>query len=398
MKTKHCQWTTEQVRAFASIGTGSKDTKDRVANGRYPFFVRSQKVERIDSWSFDGEAVLTAGDGVGTGKVFHYINGRFDYHQRVYRISNFRGDVSAKFFFYQFSRNFLARIASLTAKSSVDSVRMETIAGMEIALPPHAVQQEIVHVLGDADELTDTLERLIAKKQAVKQGMMQQLLTGKTRLPGFVDSWREVRLGDHVTYAKTVPLSRAQLDCTSPIRYLHYGDIHTRTSVYLDAAQEAMPRVDAVLARNAGRLLVGDLVFADASEDPAGVGKAVEIVGVPAEGIVAGLHTIAARFDKSLFADGYKAYLQFSPDFRGALLRLAAGTKVLATTRGYISGITLALPGVAEQIAIAGVLRSADAEINLLGSRLTKANAIKQGMMQQLLTGRTRLPVGEVAS
>jgi type I restriction enzyme S subunit len=109
-------WTREKIRSFASIGTGAKDTQDRTPSGKYPFFVRSQKVERIDSWAFDGEAVLTAGDGVGTGKVFHYIKGKFDYHQRVYRISDFRSDVSGKYFFYQFSRNFLARIESLTAK------------------------------------------------------------------------------------------------------------------------------------------------------------------------------------------------------------------------------------------------------------------------------------------
>src|SRR5580692_4174361 len=89
-QTCHEDWRREQIRSFASIGTGAKDTQDRASSGRYPFFVRSPKVERIDSWAFDGEAVLTAGDGVGTGKVFHYIDGKFDYHQRVYRISNFR--------------------------------------------------------------------------------------------------------------------------------------------------------------------------------------------------------------------------------------------------------------------------------------------------------------------
>ena len=94
-----------------------------------------------------------------------------------------------------------------------------------------------------------------------------------------------------------------------------------------------------------GELQVGDLVFADASEDLAGVGKSIEITSVPDGGLVPGLHTIAARFDKTVLADGFKAYLQFIPSFRQALLRLAAGTKVLATTRTYISSINLRLPG-----------------------------------------------------
>ncbi len=220
---------------------------------------------------------------------------------------------------------------------------------------------------------------------------MQQLLTGRTRLPGFEDEWSEIRLGDHVNYVKTVALSRAQLDAKSSLKYLHYGDIHTRSSVLLDAASEDMPRANAKLAARAGLLQRGDVVFADASEDPAGVGKSVEITGTPNTGVVPGLHTIAARFDKSVLADGFKAYLQFIPSFRDQLLRLAAGTKVLATTRSYISSITLTLPDIAEQGVIAEVLRDADREVEVLRVRLAKAQDIKAGMMQQLLTGRTRL-------
>jgi len=120
-----------------------------------------------------------------------------------------------------------------------------------------------------------------------------------------------------------------------------------------------------------------------------------EITGVPSEGAVPGLHTIAARFDKAVIADGFKAYLQFIPTFRDALLRLAAGTKVLATTRSYVSSITVSLPGAAEQAAIAEVLTDAESEISALRARLVKANAVKVGMVQQLLTGRTRLPIAE---
>src|SRR5215207_6352626 len=82
-------WNLDCVENFARVTTGGKNTQDHVEDGQYPFFVRSQTIERINSYSFDGEAVLTAGDGVGTGKVFHYIIGKFDAHQRVYRITDF---------------------------------------------------------------------------------------------------------------------------------------------------------------------------------------------------------------------------------------------------------------------------------------------------------------------
>lgn len=285
-----------------------------------------------------------------------------------------------------------------SAGSGTGVLNTQLLQRLAIWVPDEKTQSNIVAAIDSADRHIEALERVIAKKQAIKQGMMQQLLTGKTRLPGCTDLWREVTLGDHVNYVTTVALSRAQLDADSPTRYLHYGDIHTRAKVTLDAATEPMPRVSSGLLRTAGLLQVGDLVFADASEDPDGVGKSVEITAVPAEGVVPGLHTIAARFDKEVFADGFKAYLQFIPAFRRALLRLAAGTKVLATTRSFISGIALMLPGVDEQQAIAQVLSDADAEIDALRIRLAKARDVKQGMMQELLTGRTRLLVEEGAA
>ena len=175
-------WSIETIRQNAKIKTGSRNTQDRVGDGTYPFFVRSQTVEKINSFSFDGEAVLTAGDGVGTGKVFHYINGKFDVHQRVYRITDFSDRLNGRYFFLVFSARFYDRIMSMTAKSSVDSVRMEMIAGMQIPLPSYDEQTAIAEVLSDMDAEIAALEQRREKTQNLKQGMMQELLTGKTRL------------------------------------------------------------------------------------------------------------------------------------------------------------------------------------------------------------------------
>ncbi|MBN1627032.1 MAG: restriction endonuclease subunit S, partial [Deltaproteobacteria bacterium] len=179
-------WDMDLVDNIAYITTGDKNTQDRIADGEYPFFVRSQKVEKINSYSFDGEAVLTAGDGVGTGKVFHYINGKFDAHQRVYCISNFSERINGYYFYLYFSSHFYKRIMQMTAKSSVDSVRREMIANMLIPLPPNKAEQEaIAEALSDTDALIESLEQLIAKKRQIKQGTMQELLIGKKRLSGF---------------------------------------------------------------------------------------------------------------------------------------------------------------------------------------------------------------------
>jgi type I restriction enzyme S subunit len=176
-------WDIDNIENLAQITTGGRNTQDRLDDGLYPFFVRSQTVERINSYSFDGEAVLTAGDGVGTGKVFHYINGKFDAHQRVYRISEFSERINGYFFYLYFSTHFYRRIMQMTAKSSVDSVRREMISRMLIPLPPTKAEQgAIVAILSDMDAEIAMLEQRLAKIHHVKQGMMQELLTGRVRL------------------------------------------------------------------------------------------------------------------------------------------------------------------------------------------------------------------------
>jgi type I restriction enzyme, S subunit len=185
-------WQVYKIGSVLSITTGSRNTQDKLAEGQYPFFVRSQTVERINTYSFDGEAVLTAGDGVGTGKIFHYINGKFDYHQRVYLMHNFGEKIDGYFFYIYFSNFFYDRIMSMTAKSSVDSVRREMIADMLITLPPKEEQTAIASILSDMDNEIQTLEQRLSKTRQIKQGMMQELLTGKTRLPFDKDTTSEV--------------------------------------------------------------------------------------------------------------------------------------------------------------------------------------------------------------
>ncbi|QBE49836.1 restriction endonuclease subunit S [Leucobacter triazinivorans] len=361
-------------------------------------FEEHEKIYRRADTRF-GDVLLTK-DGANTGNAaLNTFNEEISLLSSVAFIrANPKLSVEPFILQYFLSGDGQRQITDAMSGNAITRLTLTKIKDLLVPVPGVDEQQRIGAALGDVDSLMSSLERLIAKKRAIKQGMMQELLTGKRRLPGFAEPWRVIRLGDHVTYVKNVALSRAQLDSSSPLRYLHYGDIHTRSASTLDASVEHMPRAPRLLARNAGLLQVGDLVFADASEDPDGVGKSVEITGVPDEGVIPGLHTIAARFDKRVFADGFKAYLQFMADFRAQLLALAAGTKVLATTRAYISRIELNLPGVAEQTAISEAVRDAEIEVEALARRLEATRAIKQGMMQELLTGRTRLQTREEAA
>ena len=300
---------------------------------------------------------------------------------------------------YVQTRRYWNWIANNSARSGQPGINAWEYGSLPVPLPPVAEQRAIAAVLMDVDALIGSLEALIGKKRAIKQAAMQQLLTGRTRLPGFEGKWETRRLGDHLRFLRHGSFPRSYLDPNGQggggVKYLHYGDIHTSERVRLDPTAMALPTLAKDRASRLDRLGDGDLVFVDASEDIGGVGKSFEIMGSEGHELVSGLHTIAVRFNKAVLADGFKAYLQFCPRFRDHLRRLAAGTKVYATNRAHIASAELRVPPLREQRAIATVLTDMDDEIAALERRLDKTRAIKQGMMQQLLTGAVRLPVPE---
>lgn len=169
------EWETRSVSQLAKVTTGAKDTQNKVDGGRYPFYVRSQTVAQINTYSYDGEAILTSGDGVGVGKNFHYIKGKFDFHQRVYCIYDFDEDISGLFFYLYFSEHFGNRVMRMSAKNSVDSVRMSMITEMPVMLPSISEQQKIADCLAALDNLITAQNQKIDTLKIHKKGLMQQL-------------------------------------------------------------------------------------------------------------------------------------------------------------------------------------------------------------------------------
>lgn len=347
-------WDIDEIQNVANITTGAKNTQDRILDGEYPFFVRSQIVERINSWSYDGEAVLTAGDGVGTGKVFHYFNGKFDYHQRVYKISDFsQTRLDGYFFYLYFSRNFYNRIMQMTAKSSVDSVRREMIAKMLIPLPKKAEQTAIAEVLCDADALITQLEKLIAKKKAIKQGAMQELLKPK-------EGWATKTLRDFLIYEQ-------------PTKYI------VQDTEYNDFNQIPV-------------LTAGKSFILGYTNEVTGIFKDYPV-------IIFDDFTTSSKYVNFQFKVKSSAMKILKPK-EGINLRfvfeLMQTVKFDSTDhkRYWISEyqkIEVKVPGSTEQNHIAQILSDMVNEIQELENKLEKQKLIKQGLMQVLLTGKIRL-------
>ena len=167
-------WKITKLGEITQINTGNKDVKDKIDDGKYPFFVRSEKVERINSYSYEGEAILIPGDGK-IGEVYHYINGKFDYHQRVYKISDFKNHVNGKYIYYYLEKNFLRQALRNTAKATVDSLRMDTLTKMPIELPSLEEQIKIADALSIADDKIDFVDKDIKIIKNFKKGLLQQM-------------------------------------------------------------------------------------------------------------------------------------------------------------------------------------------------------------------------------
>jgi type I restriction enzyme S subunit len=178
----HGEWEVKRLRDVAHIKTGSRNNEDKIEDGEYPFYVRSENVERINSYSHDCEAILVPGEG-RIGDIFHYINGRFDVHQRVYAITQFRPHMSARFVHFYMAMRFGAWAMQNTVKATVDSLRLPTFQMFEMRVPPTKEEQTtIAAVLSDMDAELAALAARRNKTGDLKQAIMQELLTGKTRL------------------------------------------------------------------------------------------------------------------------------------------------------------------------------------------------------------------------
>jgi type I restriction enzyme S subunit len=281
--------------------------------------------------------------------------------------------------------------------TTMPSLNQEILRSVAIPLPPTRAEQEaIAETLTDADALIESLEQLLAKKRQLKQGAMQDLLTGRKRLPGFSGAWEVKPLGDLFNFSGGFTASRDQLSSEGSC-YLHYGDIHTSKKSFVDVCSEYqdIPKLDIPLKKVASGSLLddGDVVFVDASEDDEGTSRHVVIINPDKTPFISGLHTIIAKCKTNALEHQYRRYCFQTTAVKAQFRFFAVGTKVSGISKTNIARVTLPLPSVPEQTTISAILSDMDAEIAALEAKLAKARSIKQGMMQELLTGRIRLPV-----
>ncbi len=291
--------------------------------------------------------------------------------------------------------------------TTMASLSQDKISKFVYPLPSKEEQQRIAKALSDVDALISTIEKLLQKKKNIKQGTMQELLTGKKRLPGFAkysntkmtelgeipEDWEVKTLSEIFEFKPNNTFTRDCLnDSKGEYQNVHYGDVLIKYSSILDCSKESIPFINEGINVKFSKygIMEGDIIIADTAEDET-VGKVVEIFNLGEKKIVSGLHTFLCRKITDDFAPKWLGYFMNQAIFHNQLLPFITGTKVSAISRTTIQKVKVLIPSNEEQTAIANVLSSMDKEIETLNTKLEKYRNLKTAMMQQLLTGKIRL-------
>jgi type I restriction enzyme, S subunit len=265
--------------------------------------------------------------------------------------------------------------------STVGHAKVDDIRYLQLPLPPLPEQRAIAKALSDVDGLLGALDRLIAKKRDLKQAAVQQLLTGQVRLPGLKGEWQVTRLGDVATFHKGKGLPKSALNRFGAEPCIHYGELFTR---YPETIRQVSSRTDH--STDSFRSVANDVLMPTSDVTPRGLAKASCI---PFDGVILGGDILVIRCDISRVFGSFLSYVLRYEEAQ--VLQLVTGTTVFHLYGSEMRKFSFSLPSLPEQTAIVEVLTDMTAELVSLEQRREKTRALKQAMMQELLTGRTRL-------
>ncbi len=374
-------WEQCKIENVCSISTGKSNTQDKIDDGIYPFYVRSPIIERSNRYLYDEEAVLTVGDGVGTGKVFHYVNGKYDLHQRVYRMFAFTEDISGKYFYYIFFNNFYERVMSMTAKTSVDSVRYEMISKMEITLPSTKEQLKLTALLDNLDNLINLHQSKYDKLVNIKKAMLEKMFpkngskVPEIRFKGFTDDWEHKKFGNCVLIQRggsPRPIENYLTIDENGINWIKIGDVSVG-SRYITNTKE---KIIADGEKNSRRVLKGDLILSNSMS-----------FGRPYILLIDGcIHDgwLLIRDDKKFFDVEYLLQLLSSDYMFKQYKSLAAGGVVNNLNSELVKSTTIVIPNKNEQQKIGDFFKNLDNLIALHQRKYDKLLNIKKAMLEKM--------------
>lgn len=280
--------------------------------------------------------------------------------------------------------------------SLVEKQRVHFSQFLEFMLPLPSINErtKIAAILTTQDKVIELKEKHLAEKQRQKKYLMQQLLTGKKRLPGFSGQWEIKGFNQVFTFGATNTFSReCMCEDSTGVKNIHYGDILVRYGEVLKLSEQEIPSLLSDIGAKITTFVDdGDVVIADTAEDLT-AGKVVEVQETHGKKVAAGLHTMLCKPIKGCFAPGWLGYYMNSETYHKQLVPYIAGVKVMSISKGNIVKTHILVPPIEEQTAIVKVFSTTDHEIDLLQRDIEQEKQKKKALMQLLLTGIVRVKI-----
>ena len=366
-------WNSNFIENLCTVSTGNKDTQNKVDDGEFPFFVRSDKVERINTYSYDGEAVLTSGDGVGVGKNFHYINSTFDYHQRVYCMFDFN-EINGKYFYYNFSTNFNRRVMKMSAKNSVDSVRRDMITKMVLTYPSLEEQTKIAEFLTSVDKQIELLETKKSKLNTYKSGLMQKLFSQELRFKD--DNGNDYPEWKNSYFENEVNIIGGGTPDTTNDKFWN-GEINwfTPSEIKIKYINQSYRTIteEGLKSSSAKILPIGTILLT--TRATIGYCSILEQIATTNQGFQ------SIVVNKNNFNEFFYYWIINN---RNEFIKRATGSTFLEISKKEILKIPIRIPSLIEQNKIANFLTSIDQQIDTVDQQIKKTQSFKKGLLQQM--------------
>lgn len=373
-------WEQRKLGDVTNIKTGSRNQQDSVTNGQYPFFIRSEKIEKLDRYDFDTEAILVPGDG-RIGEIFHYYNGKFALHQRVYKVDNFKG-VDAFFLLYLFQCSFKEHALRLNAQGTVPSLRLPMFTEWNICIPSLQEQIGIGRLLNKIELMITLHQRKLDNLKLKKKALLQKLFPKngeyypELRFPGFTDAWEQRKLTD---IAKTF----IGLVTTMTENYRDSGTLLIRNSDIKEGQfifSEKPIHLDEEFAEKnkTRRLQIGDVVTVHTGE----IGTSAVIKEKEAGAI--GFATINTRTDKRIL-NPYFLSTYFNTDKHKCYANsVSTGDGRSNYNIKDFNKLVISIPTLDEQEKISAIINNINTIITLHQRKLDHLQLQKKALLQQM--------------
>lgn len=305
-------------------------------------------------------------------------------NQGFKNIEPIKKDVDIDWLFYYITLN-KHRLVQLGVGSTFLEVSKKDFEKFKVIVPPLSEQQKIAEVLSTWDEAIEKQSQLVEKLELRKKGLMQQLLTGKKRLHGFSEEWKTVKLNDLGFFFKGMGVPKDKVNAEGKYKCLTYGDLYTKYEIKIDNVKTYISQDIANISQE---IQYGDICFAGSGETKEDIGKCAVFL----DGKIGYVGGDIIVFRKSLNINSlFLSYALNTEYVNKQKYSLGQGHSVVHIYISQLEQITIYLPGIEEQNAIAEILSVCDNEITLAKQKLDTLRLQKKGLMQVLLTGKKRV-------